>query len=123
MGAELRLAWPAAIAWAAGFVAIGLPDAAGWVAAAAALSAIAGVAVLGCGSGSIRGRRILAVVALGVAATAVVCTAVAVAAPMRTPPALVEAASQHRTVTVEAVVSSAPVVGAGAFSGAEQVRF
>ncbi|TFV99260.1 ComEC/Rec2 family competence protein [Leifsonia flava] len=123
MGAELRLAWPATIAWAAGFVAIGFPDAAGWVAAAAALSAIGGVAVLVRGSGSIRGRRILAVIALGAAATALVCTSVAVAAPARTPPVLVGAATQHRTVTVEAVVSSAPVVGAGASSGAEQLRF
>ncbi|MEL4318172.1 ComEC/Rec2 family competence protein [Leifsonia sp. YIM 134122] len=122
MGAELRLAWPAAIAWAAAFVAIGIPDVAGWVAVAAALSAIGGVAVLLRGSGSIRGRRILAVAALGAAATAVVCTAVTAAAATRIPPVLIEAAEQHRTVTVAAVVSSAPVAGAGAFSGAEQLR-
>lgn len=123
MRAELRLGWPAAIAWAAGFLAVGFPDAAGWVAASAALLAIGTVAVLLGGSHSLSTRRILALVALGAAATAVVCSAVAAAAPSRTPPVLVQAADEHRTVTVQAVVSSAPAVGVGAFSGSEQVRF
>lgn len=123
MGAELRLAWPAVIAWAAAIVVIGVPDAASWVAAAAVLLSIGTVVVLVRSRGSARLRRLIAVAALAAAATSVICTAIAAAMPARSPVVLVEAVEQHRTVMVEAVVSATPVDGAAVFSGAEQLRF
>ena len=109
---DLRLLIPAAVAWIAAAIVVGIPD---WR-IAVALWAAAGVAIVVA-----QHRRAVAIVALALAAAACCCTSVAIQAEMRGPPELVAAAESGREVElvaevtgagdpVEATVGGAPVL-------------
>ncbi|MDJ0335442.1 ComEC/Rec2 family competence protein [Salinibacterium sp. G-O1] len=106
MRVDLRLAIPAAAGWVAAAIVVGVPFAAtpalvlAWIAA--------GVLVL------VRPR-----VALAAAAVALCCTSIALQAPARHPQVLMDAASQHRTVTAVATTTQTAFPGRGSF----EVRF
>jgi len=101
---DLRLVPPAAVAWLAAATVIALPA---WaVTAAVSFWAVAGLTVVA----AVLMRRgwLVSVAVCGVAA-ALVCTAAAVGAPVRQPPALLDAAHDGRFVTL--TVTTAETVG------------
>ena len=102
MTVDLRLAIPAAAGWVAAAVLVGAPQAA--VPALVAAWLVAGALVI------FRPR-----VALVAAAIALCCTSVAVHAPAREPPMLVDAATRHLTVTAVATATQTVQPGRGSF--------
>ncbi|MCU1440705.1 MAG: ComEC/Rec2 family competence protein [Rhodoglobus sp.] len=106
MTADLRLAIPAACAWVATAIVIGIPEAALPVAVACWLlgGCLAALALA-------RRARWPAVVALAAAASALCCTSVALQAPERQPVAL----TAERTVTAAATLTQTLTPGEGPF--------
>jgi competence protein ComEC len=117
---DARLALPALAGWLTALVLVGAAAAAGPVVVAALVLAGVGVVVVRRDGGRARARAVLAASIPSLMAVAVVATAVALAAPARTPPVLAGALDDGRAVLVvleleQSVVpptaTSAPALG------------
>jgi competence protein ComEC len=115
MRVDLRLAVPAAVAWLAAGVSVGLPAAS--VQMAVACWAVAGLLVAVAVA---RSRGWIALVAVCAITAALACTSAALHAPARQPVALAEAASSGRFVRLELAVSEA--VGESGGTGEASAR-
>lgn len=123
-GVDARLALPALAGWVAALVLVGVPTAAAPAAIAAAVLAGLAVAVLRRHGGAGRAGKVLVASIPSMTAVAVLATAVALAAPARTPPVLGAALDDGAVVGVvleleQTVVASAvPLAGFGGGGGA-----
>ena len=112
---DLRLAIPAAAAWAVLAVAIGAPDA--LPASTLAVAVLAGVLLIALWRRPAVARHHpwITVVALACCASAMLLSTAAVRAPARAPGVMLEAASASRYLTASAVTTQTVFMGTSSF--------
>ena len=111
VGADLRLAVPAAVAWIAVAVAIGAPSASAPMAAAGWV--LAGILIV---VGRITRRPAAAIAALAFGLAALGVTSAAASAPHRQPAVLIEAAEAGRFISAEATTTETVLPGSESFT-------
>ncbi|MET0974076.1 MAG: ComEC/Rec2 family competence protein [Leifsonia sp.] len=123
MSIDRRIVLPAIAAWVAGWAAVGRPDWAAGAAAGLGVVASTALAAILMPRHRMPHHAAVALLALCLATAALVCAAVAAAVPLRMPPALVLAAEEHSTISVDAVITTAPVLRQAVRGPTGQLRF